>query len=36
MSVLQLKPEKDSGSWFQTSWFCFGCTFSSDLNFVTI
>ena len=30
------KPEKDSGSWFQTSWFCFGCTFSSDLNFVTI
>lgn len=30
------KPEKNSGAWFQTSWFCFGCGFSSDLNFVSL
>ena len=28
------KPEKNSGAWFQTSWFCFGCNLNSDLNFV--
>lgn len=28
------KPEKNSGAWFQTSWFCFGCELSSDLNFI--
>ena len=30
------KPEKNSGAWFQTSWFCFGCGLSSDLNFVSL
>ena len=30
------KPEKKSGAWFQTSWFCFGCELSSDLNFVSL
>lgn len=30
------KPEKNSGAWFQTSWFCFKCGLSSDLNFVSL
>lgn len=30
------KPEKNSGAWFQTSWFCFGCGLDYDLNFVTV
>ena len=30
------KPEKKSGAWFQTSWFCFGCNLPSDLNFVSL
>jgi len=30
------KPEKNSAAWFQTSWFCFGCGLSSDLNFVSL
>lgn len=30
------KPEKNSGAWFQTSWFCFNCKLSSDLNFVKL
>jgi hypothetical protein len=30
------KPEKNSGAWFQTSWFCFGCRLGSDLNFVSL
>ena len=28
--------KKNSGAWFQTSWFCFGCGLSSDLNFVSL
>lgn len=30
------KPEKNSGAWFQTSWFCFKCDFDEDLNFINI
>ena len=30
------KPEKNSGAWFQTSWFCFGCGLGSQLNFVSL
>lgn len=30
------KPEKKSGAWFQTSWFCLGCELSQDLNFVNL
>jgi hypothetical protein len=30
------KPEKNSGAWFQTSWFCFDCKLNSDINFISI
>ena len=30
------KPEKGSGSWFQTSWFCYKCNLDSDLNFISL
>lgn len=30
------KPEKGSSAWFQTSWFCYGCNFENDLNFINI
>ncbi len=30
------KPEKNSGAWFQTSWFCHGCQLKSDVNFVML
>lgn len=30
------KPQKNSGAWFQTSWFCFGCKLKSDLNFISL
>lgn len=29
------KPEKN-GSWFQTSWFCYGLNLNDDLNFIKI
>jgi hypothetical protein len=30
------KPEKNSGAWFQTSWFCYGCNFEKELNFILL
>lgn len=30
------KPEKKSGAWFQTSWFCYDCNLKNDLNFITL
>jgi hypothetical protein len=30
------KPEKKSGAWFQTSWFCHGCNLENDLNFIDL
>jgi hypothetical protein len=30
------KPEKKSGAWFQTSWFCYGCSLNKDLNFISL
>jgi hypothetical protein len=30
------KPEKKSGAWFQTSWFCHGIELENDLNFIDI
>ncbi len=30
------KPEKNSGAWFQTSWFCHKCNLDKDINFVCI
>lgn len=30
------KPEKNSGAWFQTSWFCSGLNLEKDLNFINI
>lgn len=30
------KPEKQSGAWFQTSWFCYGCKLENDLNFINL
>ena len=30
------KPEKNSGAWFQTSWFCGGLNLEKDLNFVDL
>jgi len=28
--------EEKKGSWFQTSWFCYGMHFKNDLNFVSL
>lgn len=30
------KPEKNSGAWFQTSWFTYGLNLENDLNFIKI
>lgn len=30
------KPEKKSGAWFQTSWFCSGLNLEKDLNFINL
>ena len=30
------KPEKKSGAWFQTSWFCNNINLKKDLNFVNL
>jgi len=30
------KPEKKSGSWFQTSWFTHGLNLNNDLNFISV
>ena len=29
-------PDKNSGAWFQTSWFCSKCNLKNDLNFINI
>jgi hypothetical protein len=30
------KPDKKSGAWFQTSWFCWGLNLDRDLNFIEL
>ena len=30
------KPEKNSGAWFQTSWFTYGLNLEKDLNFISL
>lgn len=30
------KPDKKSGAWFQTSWFCYKCNLLNQLNFVEL
>lgn len=30
------QPDKKSGIWFQTSWFCYKCNLPNDLNFIQI
>jgi len=30
------KPEKNSSTWFQTSWFCYKCNLHKDLSFVNV
>lgn len=30
------KPNKKSGAWFQTSWFCHNCNLQKDLQFITM